>query len=80
MFHFEYSKGSPRLGRISDLLYENIRLTGRQPIKLRFAGWSEESDLRDVTIRGLYHNGERVTALPESQLIIGDFCRNITIE
>ena len=80
MFHHEYSRGSSRLGRIRHLRYENIRLTGRQPITVHFNGWSAESDLRDISIRGLYHNGERITQLPDEQMRIGPYCSGIVLE
>lgn len=79
-FHHEYSKGGKRRGKNHDLTFENIHLLGRQMPKLRFQGFDEEHQVRDIRIRNLYWNGKLVTELDEEHFVLGDFTENILLE
>ena len=78
-YHFEYSAGGTRRGKNRDILFENIYLSGRQPIKIEFVGFDENHKTSDVTIKNLYHNGERVTEIPKENFIQNEFCENIKL-
>jgi hypothetical protein len=45
-----------------------------------FRGYDSEHQTSDVEIREIYWNGEKISSLSEEQLIIRDFCENITLE
>lgn len=78
-YHFEYSAGGTRRGKNSNLLFENIHLLGRQPIKLNFSGYDKEHKTSNVAIKNLYHNGKRITEIPQENFTRNEFCENIII-
>ena len=80
VFHHEYSAGGGRRGKNRDLLFENVHVFGDKMPKAYFEGYDEAHKTQSVCIKGLFLNGERITALPEENLHIGKFAESITIE
>lgn len=79
-FHYEYSKGGKRRGKNHDLSFENIHLFGRQTPKLRFQGFDEAHQVRDIQIKNLHWNEKLVTKLAEEDFVLGDYTENIILE
>ena len=79
MYHHEYSSRGERRGRNRNLLFEDIHVTGRQPVKMGFEGIDGEHACSDVTVRRIFRNGEPVR-FADGQVHIDPVCRNIRIE
>ena len=80
VFHHEYSAGGGRRGKNRDLLFENIRVFSDKMPKVYCEGYDEDHKTKNVCIKGLFLNEERITALPEENFHIGKFAESITIE
>ncbi len=78
-YHFEYSAGGTRRGKNSDFLFENIRLTSHQPLKLYFEGYSDDADVSNITVKNIYHNGKRIENLEDVICETNKFCKNIKL-
>ena len=57
----EYSKDDKRRGRIHDVTYRNIRVTGPSQPPIVLAGYDEEHRVSGVTIEGFFLNGKDIT-------------------
>ena len=79
-FHHEYSGGGTRRGRARDLKFKNIRLHGRQDVKVKIVGYDAEHMSEDILIENLTQNGHRVTELKSGNLITNEFTRNILVK
>ncbi len=80
VFHEEYSDGGQRRGRIGNMRFENIRLLGKHSPRISVKGYDNEHMCEDIAVSGIYHNGKRITDLPAEQVLINEYCKNITIE
>ena len=80
VFHHEFSDGGQKRGRVRNLRFEEIRLTGRQKPRIWFVGYDETHKCENIAIAGLYHNGERLQSLPPEQFEMNGYCDNIRIE
>ncbi len=47
-------------GKVSDITYENIHYTGTKNTRIRFTGYAEGSDIRDISIRNCNIGGRRL--------------------
>ena len=79
-FHYEYSGGRTRRGRARDLKYKDIRLYGRQDIRIKIVGYDAEHMSEDILIENLTQNGNPVTELKPGNLVTNEFTRNIAIK
>lgn len=80
IFHPEYSAGGLRRGRNRKILFENIHIYGRQVPKFCFAGYSDQADTSDITIRNVYYNSKPLTKDDAYILEQNEFCKKISIE
>lgn len=80
IFHYEYSYGGKRRGKIRNFVFQNIRLTGRQYPKILICGYDETHRCSNIRISDLYWNGERITALPREHFKMGEHCDHIVLE
>ena len=77
--HFEYSKGSTRLGRNRRITFENVNLFGRQTPKLIFKGFDAEHMCTDITVRNIFQNGKKLE-MSDFYTEINEFTENIIID
>lgn len=77
--HFEYSKGSTRLGRNRRITFENINLFGRQTPKLIFKGFDSDHMCTDITVKNIFQNGKKLE-MPDFYTEINEFTENIIID
>lgn len=77
--HFEYSKGSTRLGKNRRITFENINLTGRQRPRFIFKGQDAEHTVSDIVVRNIFINGEKMKS-DGYDLEINEFTENVIIE
>ncbi len=47
-------------GKISNVRYENIYVTSEEPLKCKFLGYDENSDIKDITFKNVFINGKKV--------------------
>lgn len=80
VYHPEYSAGGTRRGINRNLLFENIRLTGRQQPTFSFRGVDAEHSCRDIVISNIVHNGTLLQRPGEGALRMDDTCRSISFE
>lgn len=80
MYHHEYSKGGARRGKTDNIVFKNIRLSGRHRPKIKLFGHDDEHKTKDIRIENLYRNGKPVTKWDDFILEIGDFTENIQLE
>ncbi len=76
-YHHEYSAGGTRRGKTRNIIFENIRLYGRQKPVAHFKGWDEEHKTENIFIKNFYYNG---TLSDELEIGVGDFAENINFE
>ena len=57
----EYSKEDKRRGRIHDVTYRNIRVTGPSQPPIYFEGYDKDHRVSNMTIEGFYLNGKDIT-------------------
>ncbi len=79
-FHHEYSAGGKIRGKNRRITFENIRLFGKQKIKLFFTGSDMEHKSSDIKIKDLYHNGVKITDFSQAETVMTETTENITIE
>ena len=77
--HFEYSKGSTRLGKNRDIVFENIHLKGRQKPKFIFKGQDAEHTVSNITVKNIFINGKPMES-GEYDTEINEFTENIIID
>jgi len=79
VFHHEYSAGEQRRGKIDNVVFKNIDVTGDQDIKLKFAGYDTEHQCKDITVSNISRNGKK---LGENDVIItkGEYTSNISFD
>lgn len=80
IFHPEYSAGGTRRGKNHGITFKNIRLSGNQEINIRVGGFDEAHKSSDITIDGLYRNGNKIYSLDECNFICNEFCERITLK
>ncbi len=61
-YHHEYSESKERRGRIHDVTLRNIQINGSQKPILRFFGYDQQHLCENVTIDGIWRNGNRLSA------------------
>ena len=76
----EYSAGGTRRGRNFDISFENIQVTAPRVPPSYFAGFDDQHESRDIRIRNLTLNEQRITTLEEANIAVGAHASNITIE
>ncbi|MBE6705324.1 MAG: hypothetical protein E7583_08685 [Ruminococcaceae bacterium] len=77
--HFEYSKGSTRLGRNRRITFENVNIFGRQTPKLIFKGFDAEHMCTEITVRNIFQNGKKLE-MKDFYTEINEFTENVIIE
>ena len=78
--HPEYSAGGTRRGTNRRLLFENIRLYGRQMPRLRFAGYDAQHPTENVTVRSLWWNDAKITQPQQVQWQVKDHAHKILLD
>jgi len=78
-YHHEYSAGGTRRGKNRDMLFENIRVYGRQTPQFYFRGYDEAHGVSNITVRKCYVN-EKPLKPDQFRIIDEGFCQNIQIE
>ena len=79
-YHFEYSAGGARRGKCHDMLFENIHIMGRHKPRFRFVGYDAEHGVKNITLRNIYLNGEKLIDPSQYTLETNEFCKNIVVE
>lgn len=79
LFHKEYSAGGKRRGINRDLLIENISITGKHEVNLRFIGYSDEYCVRNINVRNIFLNGNKLKK-ENIKTHRNEYCRNINID
>ena len=79
-YHHEYSGGKTRRGRARRFTFKNIRLYGRQKIKLCARGYDAEHTSEDILIENLYRNGEKINDFDQTITEFNEFTKNIRIK
>ncbi len=79
LHHFEYSKGSTRLGRNRAITVKDIFVYGRQRQRLSFIGNDSEHTVSEVVVTGVYQNGRRLKK-EDFDIEMNEFCEGIVIE
>ena len=79
-YHHEYSGGKTRRGKASRITFKNIRLYGRQKIKLRVSGYDAEHTCEDILIEDLFRNGEKISSFDQTETNFNEFSKNIRIK
>ena len=77
--HFEYSKGSTRLGKNRRITFENINLYGRQTPNLFFKGGDVTHKCSDITVKNIFQNGKKLNK-SDFYTETNEFTENIIIE
>ena len=77
-YHHEYSAGGTRRGKNHNILFENIRLYGRQKPAFAFCGYDEEYKTKDIEIRNFYWNDKRIDG-EDYTMSTDEFCENIRV-
>ena len=77
-YHHEYSSVGRR-GKCSNILFEDIYLSGRQRPKFGFFGYSEENNTSFITVKNFFWNGKPLKE-GDFDLRIGEFADNINIK
>ncbi len=77
-FHHEYSGGGTRRGKNRRLTFKNIRLYGRQKLKIKINGYDDDHRSEDIRIEDLSKNGERITSLDQTVNAFNEFTGNVT--
>ena len=80
IFHPEYSAGGAKRGINRNILFENIRLYGRQKPIFCFQGYNETAACENITIRNFFYNGKRLKKQDPYDLEVNAFCRNCALE
>lgn len=81
--HFEYSDSKynteKKVGQIHDIQFENIRIFGRQDVKLSFSGYDKGHPCRNIKIKHLFRNGKK---LSPGEIVFqkNEFCDQVTYE
>lgn len=75
----EYSGNGTKRGKNRDICFRNIRVTAPKMPCSYFVGYDVGSMCEDVTVDGLWLNGERITGLEEAKIRANEFCRNINL-
>lgn len=76
-YHFEYSAGGERRGKINGITLENIKLFGRQIPKIYIDGYDAEHKTENVLIKNLYYNGKLLEKIDPEYLHLGEYTENI---
>ena len=71
--HPEYSAGGTRRGKIRDILFRNIRVTGSEMPVSGLRGHSADAAVRNVRIENLTFNGKKIGSVREMNLSVQDF-------
>ena len=79
-YHSEYSAGGGRRGRNRNFTFKNISVYGDKPIKFRFSGFDENHKVENVKISDIYLDGEKITKLPDENIVLEKFTDNIVFE
>lgn len=77
--HAEYSGGSTRVGKNTNIRFENIHLTGRQKIRILASGYDEEHKVSGVIVKDLYQNGKKITDTDEINLQCNAFVEDFQL-
>ena len=77
-YHHEYSAGGTRRGQCRELLFQNIRVTGRYAPHLTFEGYDETHLTQNILVESIVVNGIELDTLPEGAIRQNAFTRNIT--
>ncbi len=71
-YHSEYSAGGNRRGKTDNINFENIRMFGIYPPKVKVFGYQDEYKTKDVTFKNFSINGKPVTEWNEFILETGE--------
>lgn len=75
--HFEYSKGSTRVGRSFDIKFQNIHLYGKYEPVFYFEGNDADHKTSNVTIENVYVNDELLKETKQEKFVLKDYTENI---
>jgi len=73
-----YSRDSER-GRVRNITYRNIRVTGKRTPQSWFCGFDAEHDVRNVTIENLRFNGKPARSVDEGGLSLGPHAGGVMV-
>ena len=80
IFHHEYSAGGKERGRIEGITLSGIRVTAPRMPALVTRGYDADHMVRDLRIRDIRLNGERLTDPAALNLQAGDFTGDVRFE
>ncbi|MBD5778897.1 right-handed parallel beta-helix repeat-containing protein [Pelagicoccus sp. NFK12] len=68
-------------GAIDGLTLENIQIHAEpKEVSLLLTGWSEESPIRNVTLRNITANGQKITSFDQTSIETNEFVKNVVWE
>lgn len=73
-----YSRDAER-GRVRNVTFRNIRVTGKRTPASWFRGFDDEHDVRDVLLEGLRFNGTPARTVEAAHLSLGPHVRGVTV-
>jgi len=76
-FHAEYSAGGQRRGKNRNIIFDNIRLYGRQKPVFAFKGYDSEHMTENITVTNFFVNDK---PLEDYEYIANEFTGNIEIK
>ncbi|MBQ1955366.1 MAG: hypothetical protein II350_06460 [Clostridia bacterium] len=74
----EYSGNSTKRGKNRFIKFKNIRVTAPRMPSSHFNGYDTDSGCEDISVEGLWLNGERITEKADAKLFKNDFCKEIS--
>lgn len=78
-YHFEYSAGGTRRGKIRDITVRNIHLNaGRHTPKIRLVGYDSEHKTENISFSDIFVNGKRIENAEDIKFKIDNDVSNIT--
>ena len=80
VFYSECYSSKGERGKISNIIFSNISVTAPAMPPLGFSGYSEEYGVKNVKIKNLYLNGEKITDMSKANISVGKFAENIVLE
>jgi len=82
VFYSEYYSSKGKRGKISNITFSNISVSSPSLAMppSAFCGYSEEYGVKNIKIKNLYLNGEKITDMSKANISVGEFAENIVLE
>lgn len=80
VFYSECYSSKGERGKISNITFNNINVTAPAMPPSNFFGYSEEYGVKNIKIKNLYLNGEKITDMSKANISVGKFAENIILK